>query len=158
MVFYESLLMRCNVKLVDFDTVMYTDDATGMYATRVICYIETDNAWCDSGDEVCLSRPMAREVAAKRFMALLKQHGFDDANIDNLASRSTSPASPAARLEADRPVRGDITERAGRAQTRSAEPEPRGERERRNSIAGAIGRLLRGSSYKAKKERAKTPR
>jgi len=148
MIFFSSLIAKCNVKLIDYHTVDDRDPSTLSRNTRVICYIESEHAWCDSGDAVCFTREAAREEAAKRFLAMLKMAGGDDREINNLATRSTSPAATSARKQT-------ICEVPLRA--RSASPpvdeallSPR-TRQRRNSVLDSM------KSFLARKK-SKSPR
>ena len=138
MLFYGRLMEKCHVKLVDYVTVDNTDLERGVRGKRIICYIETENAWCDSGDSPCLSRDMAREEAARRFLGLLKMHNFDDKKINNLDTRSMSPASTESRSRTDKGIRSTLSYSPPRAGRSSSVTPPPDTRLRRASVFGSI--------------------
>lgn len=86
-----DLWKKCNIKVVNCITIEDADPQTGSSRTRVVCFIQSENAWCDSGDALCLTKDAARQVAVENFYSLLEKHGFDDTKINNLETRSTSP-------------------------------------------------------------------
>lgn len=61
---------------------------------RPMCFIASEHAYADSVGEDCASTVEARDVAARRFLELLEQHGGNDRAIGNIGERSRSPASP----------------------------------------------------------------
>lgn len=100
MVFFLQLLQRVEVKLVEFTCSPGVDPNTGTIETNVVCTIVMENAYCDSSHEFCRTRDVARECAARKFIELLEEHGWDQNTINNLESRTPSPA----------PVLSDVTE------------------------------------------------
>jgi len=141
---FGQLMQQCSgVKLIEYGTVEDRDPETRSSTTRIMCYIETENAWCDSGAAVCLTREAAREEASKRFLKLMKVHGGNDKHIDNLATRSSSPVSPASRImRGHKPMSSCSSTRAQSTSPRldyAVDDADRSEtRGRRHSVVGSV--------------------
>ena len=156
---FSALCQRCAIKIIDFATVEIRDPRTNSSNTTIICYLETENAWCDSGTELCLSKDAAREEAARRFLELLEEHDFDDKKIDNLRTRSVSPACTAGRAQTDKRVRSTLLDPDEIPIRRAKSTSPRPKRSMSMSAANDA-RPRRGllKSIKSMFGRRKSPR
>lgn len=86
-----ALMSRCAIKYIAYETI---DAPKGSSVdTNVVCYLETEHAFADSLPAVCITEPAAKEEASRNMLDLIKLYGGED-KINNLAGRSSSPASP----------------------------------------------------------------
>lgn len=157
---FSSLCERCNIKLIDFATVEVCDPRTHSNSTTVMCYLESENAWCDSGDALCFTKDAAREEAARRFLELLEKHGFDEKKVDNLETRSMSPVCTASRTDSDKKVRSTLAHTDDSLPSRAKSTSPRqtrsrsataGSRQRSWSVFGSIKSMFRNKKSVPKK-------
>jgi len=158
---FAALCERCPIKLIDFATLDVRDPHTLANNTTVVCYLETEHAWCDSGDAICFTKDAAREEAARRFLELLQTHNFDDKQLNNLSTRSLSPACTSGRATTDKQVRSTLLDPHEIPVRRVKSTSPRfgrersatvgSDMERSRSVIGSIKSIFRGKKAKKKK-------